>query len=270
MDLAVIALIVLVAVAVSVGLMYAARRVTKTESLLADSTHGSGIFGMVGTGYAVLLAFVILVAFQGYNNAREGAETEAVAVTEMSRSGRFFAEADRRRLQGQLACYGRAVVEREWPAMDDGQSSQVVEGWVLRLADTYSAIGLADATQEAAFSQLLEQRDERVAGRRERLGEARDVVPQPVWFILAIGGLATILCVLVFTSRRESFYVQGALMGMVAATVVAGLLLVWILSHPFEGKSGSVTPAEMERSLVTMAEESPDVTPPCDSAGKPA
>jgi hypothetical protein len=268
-DLAVIALIVLVAVAGSVGLMYAARRATKSEALLADTTHGSGIFGMVGTGYAVLLAFVILVAFQGYNNARDGAEKEAVAVTEMSRSGRFFAEADGRALQENLACYGRAVVGYEWPAMDDGQSSQVVEGWVIRLADTYSAIDLADATQEAAFSQLLEQRDERVDGRRERLGEARDVVPDPVWFILAIGGLATILCVLVFTSRRERFLVQGALMGMVAATVVAGLLLVWILSHPFEGKAGSVKPVEMERSLATMDEENPGLAPPCDAAGNP-
>jgi hypothetical protein len=224
---------------------------------------------MVGTGYAVLLAFVILVAFQGYNNARDGAESEAVAVTEMFRSARFFSPPDRRPLRADLSCYARAVVNEEWPAMSEGESSPVVEDWVKRLSNVYPGFRLRTRTQEAAFGQLLQQRDDRVAGRRERLGEASGVVPGPVWFILAVGGLATILCVLVFTDRRERFLVQGGLMGMVAATVVAGLLLVWFFSHPYEDKAGSLKPVEMERSIATMENEAPEVSPPCDPAGRP-
>jgi len=38
--------------------MFAVRRATGGEAFLVDTTHGSGIFGVVGTGYAVLLAAV--------------------------------------------------------------------------------------------------------------------------------------------------------------------------------------------------------------------
>ena len=36
------------------------------------------IFGVLATGFSVLLGFIIFLAFQSYDESRSGAETEAV------------------------------------------------------------------------------------------------------------------------------------------------------------------------------------------------
>ena len=65
-----------------------------------------------------MLAFVILIAFQTYNSAKDGASQEAVALVELARSAQFYPFAQRERLRGQLACYARAVAYDEWPLLD--------------------------------------------------------------------------------------------------------------------------------------------------------
>ena len=41
------------------------------------------IFGVIGTGFAVILAFVIFTAFESYQNARDQAGVESVATRQM-------------------------------------------------------------------------------------------------------------------------------------------------------------------------------------------
>jgi hypothetical protein len=121
--------------------------------------------------------------------------------------------------------------------------------------------------ERTAFAQLLTEQDHRVEGRRLRLSEAEPVVSTPVWLILGLGGAVSIGFVLLFTDRREGFFVQASLMAAVCAMVAASLLLVRFLDHPYENQSGSVEPTEMERSIAIMQEERPGISPPCDANG---
>lgn len=105
--------------------------------------------------------------------------------------------------------------------------------------------------------------------RRERLAEANAVVSPPVWFILALGGAATVGFVLLFTDRREAFLVQASLMAAVCAMVAASLVLVWFLDNPYEDQSGSIKPVEMERTIANMERERPGFSPPCVASGDP-
>ena len=107
--------------------MYAVRRTARSDYFLTDTTRGSAIFGVVGTAFAVLLAFVMFVAFQSYTDARDASAEEASAVGRMFRTARFFPPAQREEVQRQLVCYARAVVDQEWPAMDDAERSPVVD-----------------------------------------------------------------------------------------------------------------------------------------------
>jgi hypothetical protein len=269
-NLLVLALIVAAAISVGVALMYAVRRVTKVDYFLADTTRGSAIFGVVGTAFAVLLAFVMFVAFQSFNEARDSSEAESSAVGSMFRTARFFAPAERDELQGELSCYAKAVVHKEWPTMSDGESSPVVDEWRLEIEDTLRGIDLRTPIEQAGFRQLLDERTTRSEARRERLLEADPIISPPVWFILALGGLATVGFVLLFTDRRESFPVQASLIATVSALVSASLVLVWFLDHPFEDATGSVQPTEMERTVENMESENPRLSPPCDREGDPA
>src|SRR5262245_1233376 len=95
MSLWLIALIVGVAVATAVGIMYLVRSRAKVDYFFVQVERGSGAFAFIGTAYAVLLAFVVLEAFQSFNDAKAGAEAEATTVLQLSRTAEFFPVAER-------------------------------------------------------------------------------------------------------------------------------------------------------------------------------
>ena len=269
MNLLLLAGIVVVVAVASVALLHLIRRRASSEHFFIEIERGAGVFAFLGTAFAVLLAFVVLEAFGSFNDARTGAESEATSVVELSRTSEFFASTDRERFAGRLMCYARAVIEDEWPAMRHGERSMLVQDWVERLGSALRQIGVNDSRQEAAFLQLLDEEGTRTEGRRMRLSESLRTLPGPVWFILALGAALTVGFALLFADRRESFLVQGVVIGSVTALVTAGLLLVWFLDHPYEDRNGSIKPIEMRTSLEIVEHEQADVVPPCDSAGEP-
>ena len=255
---------------VTCGLLFALHRLGTRDTLLMDTTRGAGIYGVVGTSFAVLLAFVVLIAFESYIDGREGAEHEADAVLEQFRTAEFFTGPERRELQGDLLCYGRAVVSYDWPAMREQSSSELVNEWGLSLHDSYQGLAVRTDKEGWAFGNVLTLSDKRIDSRRQRLTEAVPIITTPVWFILGLGAFVSIAFVLIFIDRRsEALAVQMMLMAGVTAIVAAGLLLVWFLDHPFGDANGSIKPVEMERTVRAMDEEQPGLTAPCTKRGDP-
>ena len=70
MSLWLMALIVGGAAAIAVGLMYAIRRWARVDYFFIEVERGAGVFAFLGTAFAVLLAFVVLEAFQSFNDAK--------------------------------------------------------------------------------------------------------------------------------------------------------------------------------------------------------
>jgi hypothetical protein len=263
------ALIVGGAAAIAIGVMYVIRRRARVDHFFIEVERGAGTFAFIGTAYAVLLAFVVLEAFQSFNDAKTGAEEEATTIVQLSRTAGFFPPAERAPIEGSLICYGRAVIHEEWPAMKHEARSPIVQGWVARLEDGLQRLHPDTPKQQAAFLQLLEQQDKRTDARRARLTEANRALPAPVWFILGLGAFVTIGFAMFFVDRREHFIVQGSLIGAITALVVSGLLLIWFLDHPYENQSGSIKPDEMERQLVIVEAEQVSAPELCDAQGHP-
>jgi hypothetical protein len=263
------ALIVGGAAAIAIGLMYAIRRRARVDYFFIEVERGAGTFAFIGTAYAVLLAFVVLEAFQSFNDAKDGAEGEAIAIVQLSRTAEFFPPVERAPIEGVLICYGQAVIHEEWPAMKEGTRSPIVQGWVTRLDDGLQRLHPNTPARQGAFLQLLEQQDRRTDARRARLTEANRALPAPVWFILGLGALVTIGFAMFFVDRREHFIVQGSLIGAITALVVSGLLLIWFLDHPYQNQNGSIQPDEMERQLVIIKAEQVSAPQLCDAQGRP-
>jgi hypothetical protein len=259
---------------VSVALLWAARRSPLNERFASEVGEHDKAFEFLGTAFAVLLAFVVLEAYQSYNDAKTGAEVEAQAVLQLSRTAEAFAPEEHGRLEGILVCYGRAVIHHGWPAMDEEEEgSPVVNDWGTRFREEVLGLEIHSYIQKDSFRQLLEEQDSRIEGRRSRLAEAVRIVPLPLWLVLLLGAALTIGWVVLSAGRRGSFIVQAAVVVSVAAMVTSALLLVWFLDHPFADESGSITPIEMEHTLETIEMEEEDqaveVTPPCSPAGDP-
>jgi hypothetical protein len=260
-------LIVLAVVSLAVTAKLLVRTRAPEGGWFTDLTRSSGSLSVIGTMFAVMLAFVILFALQSFQRAREGASIEAVAVTELNSVARILPAPASDRLRGDLVCYGRSVVDDEWPAMRDGRISDRTEAWVDRLHTDFAAAAPADSRQNAAYGQWFDQEALRRDGRRERLAEAVPTLPAPLWFALGIGAALTLTYMIVQADPRENRFIQALPIACVSALITAGLLVVFFLDRPYAGNHGSIAPVEMSR---TLARIDTGVSPPCDDLGRPA
>jgi hypothetical protein len=269
MNLLVASAVVVAAAAVAALLAVVVHRQLRGP-VLKEPTRGTPMLTMVGTAFAVLLAFITVAAFQTFNGAKSGAASEATAVLEMFRTAEFFPPKQRDELRSDLACYGRSVVSAEWPAMADGGSSPQVDRWIAEYRLLFARLEIGSARARAGFSEVLQEARERTDGRQERLEEASPSVPTPLWIVLILGGVVAVLLQLAMLDRGERLIVQCAMIAGVAAIVAAGLSLVYFLDHPYGDRTGSIQPTQMERTLAEMHAADPGLQLSCDAGGSPS
>jgi Protein of unknown function (DUF4239) len=268
----VLAIALLVAVNVAtVGAMLFVRHRAPEGSYFRDTQQAAGVFTVAGTAYAVLLAFVFLLAFQSYNSARSSAEQEATGVYSLYHDADPFAEPVRSQLHSELVCYGRSVIHLEWPEMADGNMSRVTQNWLDRLDATFGRTNPRTPKQQNADSNWTTLEVQRLEGRRGRLQEAKPLVPGLVWILLGIGSIVVVVFVGMFADRRERSWVQAMLMLSVTTIIVAGLLMIKFFDDPYTDVPGSIQPDAMRRILGTLAATPGEqrLRPPCDAAGRP-
>ena len=257
--------------AVTVTAMLLLRRRAPEGSFFRDTQQAAGVFTVAGTAYAVLLAFVFLLAFQSYNTARTAAEQEATAVTALYHDADSFPEPGRTALHGEVTCYARSVITAEWPAMDQGHSSPLTQEWVDRLDASFGASDPRTPKEQNADANWVTLTSERLDGRRGRLQEAEAFVPGLVWALLIVGSIVVVSFVALFADRRERAFVQAMLMLSVTTMLVAGLVLIKFFDDPYSDAAGSIKPDAMRRSLRTLAAIPSErlVRPPCNAQGQP-
>ena len=83
-------LIVAGATAVAVTAMLLVRKRAPEGSYFSDGDRASGVFGVLATGFSVLLGFIIFLAFTSYDQSRTGAETEALVVAQQVETAQLF------------------------------------------------------------------------------------------------------------------------------------------------------------------------------------
>ena len=103
------------------------RRRAPEGSHFEDGDRAAGVFGMLATGFAVLIGFVVFLAFESYDTSRRGAEAEARTVFQQVETAQFLPPSASAQLSGELICYGRNVVHQEWPAMQAGTLGDAIE-----------------------------------------------------------------------------------------------------------------------------------------------
>jgi hypothetical protein len=268
MSIPLLCLILAGAAALSIGFFWAIHRLVGRDTFLDSAPRHAPILAIVGTSFAVILAFVISYSLGNFNNAKTAAASEAVSVIETVRVARLLPAAERTEIQGLMVCYGRAVIYKEWPLMEQGKTSPLVDDWIDKLWGVYAQVPVRTLKDQAIYTDLLQLQVDRNDARRDRETTATASVPSPVWFVLILGGALTIAFVLLFKDRAESFALQAAMIAGVTVMVVAVLAVVWFLGHPYRNSSGSIKPTQMQLTLKRIGQvDRPQV--PCTAQGVP-
>ena len=266
-------LIVGAACAVGVTALLLVRRGAPEGGFFTDGDRAAGVFGVLATGFSVLLGFIVFLAFESYDQSRSGAEQEALVLVQQVENAQFLPSPVGSQLTGELICYGRTVVNGEWEGMRAGTQGEALNPWAVQLFRTLQTVRPRTATQQSAYDKWLDQTSAREEARRDRIHGAAGVIPATLWIVLFFIAAVIFAFMLFFADRGERAVVQGMLIGSVVAVMTALLLLLNGLDKPFHGGVGGLQPTAMERSLriVDKALSSVDsqVQPPCDGRGKP-
>ena len=258
------------ATTVSVATMLFVRRGAPEGSYFKDGDRASGVFGVLATGFSVLLGFIIFLAFTSYDDSRTGAEQEALVVGQQVETAQFLPHPASQELTGQLVCYARYVVYKAWPQMEANTLGDAMNPWAVSLFRTLRTVQPQSNSEQAAYSKWLDQTSDREAARSDRIHGAVGVIPTPFWIVLFFISGVIFLYMLFFADSGEGPFTQAMLMGSVTSVIVLMLLLLHFLDTPFHTGVGGLKPVAMQRTLRIMDQELKIVGPvpiPCDAHG---
>jgi hypothetical protein len=264
-------LIIAGATAVGVVSILLVRRNAPDGGYFTDGDRAAGVFGVLATGFSVLLGFIIFLAFTSYDQSRSGAETEALMVVQQVETAQFFPGPAAAELTGELICYGRSVVTDEWQRMRSGTLGDHINPWGVELFHTLQTVEPDAASEQSAYDKWLEQTSAREEARSDRVHGAVGVIPTSLWIVLFFVAAVIFVFMLFFADRGERAVVQSVLMGSVVAVISAMMLLLYALDNPFQTGVGGIDPVAMERTL-RLADEAlraagVDAPIPCDLEG---
>ncbi len=228
------AIIFVIAVAATaVGGLLIARRRVSPATLSKHNDVGGVVFSIVGTIYAVVLAFVVVVTWEALGDADERAAQEAGVLGDVIRDAGLFPDPERTELQAELLEYTNAVIDEEWPAMAAGGASQHVSDTLDRIFESFSRIDPTTQREANIHAEMLSRLNDLSDHRRLRLLSADNKVPVLMWLMLLTGGLITVgfSYFLGVENDRSHVLMTAALAAMIGLT----LYLIFALDHPFSG-----------------------------------
>jgi Protein of unknown function (DUF4239) len=271
MSLVLASLVVVIVAAIAIAAMLVVRRTAPDGSYFHDGDRAAGVFGVLATGFAVLLGFVVFLAFTSYDAARAGAEVEALTVAQQVETAQFFAPEVAGELTGELVCYARSVAGVQWERMESGSLGEQVNPWGSELFRTLRTVDPQTPTEQSAYDRWMDQTTAREDARNDRIHGAVGVIPTPLWVVLFFSAGLIFIFMLFFADSGERAVVQALLIGTVVAVITSMLLLLNFLDNPFHDGVGGLRPVAMERTLEIIDQElsiaGQDAPPPCDASG---
>jgi hypothetical protein len=230
------------------------RRLVPLDFLQMHHEVGGYIIGVMGTIYAVILAFVVFTVWNQYQMTEAAVMAEANGVGDLSRMNKRLPDPLQTQVRGALVNYVQAVIHSEWAAL--GRQSESQEAWsaLQKLWEIYrGADPPRDERAEIFYSESLRQMNNLSDSRRTRLFANHGKVPTLMWVLLWLEG-AIILGFTYFFGVR-SIRSQCLMTVALALVVSLNLFLIQELDQPFSGLAQiSAAPLEQELARIKSAQ----------------
>lgn len=213
--------------------LFLVRRWAAVQFLEEHTTIATTFIQIVGTLYAVLIAFSVITTWDHFQDARHVANHEANCLNDAFRLTQGLSGPVRHPLRGSLVQYGRAVMGDEWDKMADGQESQGAMDAYTTIWDLIATISPASDRDRVLYGNIMDRLTDMSDARRERLIFSRGRLGGVIWFTLIAGGALTIGFSWFFTVRqaRKQILMTGILAGMVCLN----LFTIAAINRPFSG-----------------------------------
>ena len=174
-------LIILASTGAALLFLLAVTRIWPHHARKESNDFTGAVVAVIGTTYAVILAFTLSGVWNNFQEAQANEEQEANALTNVYRIATTLQDPNARRIQELCARYADNALHHEWPEMKNDQmppEADEITDQLWQLAGQTQAHAAPDAI--AAY-QLMEELRGLTQYRRLRIMQARERLPVLLW-----------------------------------------------------------------------------------------
>ena len=190
------------------------------------------ILAVIGVIYAVLLAFVVIGAWERFQQAESRTYEEASALTTIYRDADSFPNGGHE-LRAAVRTYVETIVNDEWPKMARGEESTTGDAQIERVDKLVRALPVSSQSVQGTHGQMLAAMNVALSDRDARLSEDATGINSIMWVVLMVGAAVTIGFTCLFGFRRDSM--QYIMVGSLALLIGLVLFLAIALNYPYRG-----------------------------------
>ncbi len=225
--------IILASVSASVLFLFLVTRTSTVPSRKESNDFTGAVVAVIGTTYAVILAFTLAGVWNMFQQAQNNEEAEANSLVNVFRIASQLQDANARPIQQLCARYAENAVNREWPAMLKREmppqgGEMIDEFWTL--AGQAQAHAQPDAI--AAY-QLMEELRGLTQYRRIRATQNRETLPYILWAVLITGGIITVVSACFF--GVANFRIHLLQVFMLSFLISLVLVAIANIDRPYQG-----------------------------------
>jgi hypothetical protein len=192
---------------------------------------------VLGTTYAVILAFMLWNVWNNFQTARINAEMEANFLVDLYRIAGGLEPAQGKPIRALCREYAAVTVNEEWPAMAQeklsAHSFSITQQMWEVLLQAHSDAGVTDVLQQSKYEQAFSTLSQMSEHRRLRQLESRMKLPGILWAVLVVGGIVVIGSACLFGC--QNFTLHFVLVFVLSLLLSLVLVSVAEIDRPFQG-----------------------------------
>lgn len=243
-------LIVMACVAGAVGFLFAVTRTSPAHSRKESNDFTGAVVAVIGTTYAVLLAFMLSGVWNLYEQAQVNAEQEANDLVNVYRISEQLEAPTQEKIRSLALQYAKNAIEKEFPALNDETLPPQGGELVAALWKEAGQVKASTTNQQIALSELMNTLRSLTEHRRIRIMQSREMLPPILWAVLIAGGIITVAAACFFGVPSFRFH----LLQVMVLSFLIGLVLVAIadIDRPYQGDV-KVSPDGFEFAMQTFS-----------------
>jgi Na+/proline symporter len=233
------------------GGLYLVRRKYSAEVLKENHEVAAIIFNAFGLFYGVMVAFVVVVTWSGYDEADKNLQMEASEVLDIFHSAEAFPDPANKVIQQGLRNYVAAVYNDEVQRMAQGEISVLSGGAHAEMRTLFNQMDAKSIPNTELYAETLRSLNSLAEYRRLRIFAGNDTVPPVIWLVLLVGAVFAISYTFFF--GMKNLKAQYLITTTLTVMITSILFLIYVLDHPFTGAS-KVSLEPLREAMAVMQE----------------
>jgi len=228
------ALIIIACIVGALVFLFVVTRTSAAPARKESNDFTGAVVAVIGTTYAVILAFMLSGVWNMLQQAQTTEEQEANALVNVWRiTGQLQVPGAQ---DAEAACvkYADNAIQKEWPAMLAAKTIPPENNEILNQLWKFAGqIQARSGNDSIAANQMMEELRLPTEYRRIRIMQSREELPAILWAVLIAGGVITVAAACFFGVPNFRFHVlQVAVLSFLISLV---LVAIADIDRPYQG-----------------------------------